>query len=229
MPKALFAATLPSWSEAEILLREAFQGMAAGVVARALTSINPAFCIQRVEGPCLTPTPFMNPEYTEKDVFTTNHDYAGEPMVLRAETTVSTYAAIRAMNPKLPFCAWQVGKSFRRELNDGASAARLRFNEFWQQEFQAVYRADTKADYRGAVIDALLPEISRFTRCKTRVVESDRLPSYALSTLDIEVELPDGKWREIASCSIRADYGEGLLVSETAIGLCRVAAIGGAG
>ena len=228
MTAPLFAATLPVWTEAEIEAREAFQIIAAGTVRRALIKINPAFRVQRFEGPCLTPAAHMNAAYSYRDVFVTNHIYAGDPLSLRAETTASTYAAIRALGPKLPFCGWQVGKSFRRELNDGASASRLRFNEFWQQEFQAVYRADTKADYRAAVIDAIVPQIETFTRCNARVIESDRLPSYSVSTLDIEVRLPNGQWREIASCSIRTDYADGILVSETAIGLCRIVAINSA-
>jgi len=54
---------------------------------------------------------------------------------------------------------WQVGKSFRRELTDGATAAKLRFLEFTQLEFQCIYSSNTKADYREPLIDLVQTEI----------------------------------------------------------------------
>lgn len=205
------------WSEREIELREAFQGIAASTVARTLRGMNPAFRIERVEGPMLHPREAVSTEYGDSDLFVTNH----KGWVMRPETTPSSYEAARRMG-RLPLCVWQAGKSFRREENDGARASRLRFNEFWQQEFQVIYSDSTKADYRAALIAALSPEIARFTGLPVRVVESDRLPSYALSTLDIECQ-HNGDWREVASCSIRTDYAASALVTEIAIGLCRIA------
>ena len=220
MSMALFQyGGLRFWDESQIELREAFQTRAAATVRRTLTAMNPAFHVLRTEGPCLHPRDRVSAAYGDDDLFVTNH----KGFVLRPETTPSSYAWAQRAG-KLPLCVWQVGKSFRRETNDGASAAKLRFNEFWQQEFQCIYAESTKADYRAALIDALRPEIERFTRRPTRVVESDRLPAYSESTLDIECE-HGGKWREVASCSIRTDYGPGTRVAEIAVGLCRIVSL----
>ena len=54
-----------------------------------------------------------------------------------------------------------------------------------------------------------------------RFVESDRLPSYSESTLDIEVPY-NGEWKEVASCSIRNDFSEDTRVAEIAIGMDRL-------
>ena len=215
------------WTESEIELREAFQKQVVSVVKRTLTDMNPAWRYFRTEGPCLTPADRISSEYSETDVFRTNHKSGGGELYLRAETTASSYAFARTVQGKKPICVWQSGKSFRRETNDGASAAKLRFNEFWQLEFQCIYRDDTKADYRGPLISAVSREIERFTLgalCCTTT--SDRLPSYSESTIDIEA-LHNGKWREMASCSIRNDYGDGFKVCEIAIGLDRVATLAG--
>lgn len=216
------------WGEGEILLRDQFQSRAVSVVQGTLNSLNPAWRHYRIEGPCLSPRSRVSTAYGDDDVFVTNHVAGGESMLLRAETTPSSYAYARTLQGKLPVCVWQSGKSFRRETNDGASAAKLRFNEFWQLEFQGIYRADTKADYRGALIEALCPAVRLFTGSEVRVVESDRLPSYSESTLDIEV-LYGGRWTEVASCSIRTDYSDDARVCEVAFGLDRIVEITGAG
>ena len=219
MSKALYhnIGGMRFWSEEEIERRDAFTSLAAGTVRRALSMVNPAFRTFRVEGPCLTPRDFVSDAYSDDDLFTTNMCKAGRVIVLRGETTASTYAWSRVSGERLPVCFWQVGKSFRTETNDGASAAKLRFNEFWQQEFQVIYRVGTKADYRGALIRSL----DALWRCDTRIIDSDRLPSYSRSTIDIEVPF-NGAWKEIASCSIRADYAPSVEVCEIAIGLDRV-------
>ena len=208
------------WSEDEIELREAFQSRVASVIRRTLLDMNPAFRIIRTEGPILTERERMA-SYGDDDVFPVQWNKAATDWALRAETTASSYTVAKTLG-RPPLCVWQAGKSFRKEQNDGASAAKLRFNEFWQQEFQVIYRDDTKADYRSPLVEAVGGEIHRFLRLEVRTVESDRLPSYSLSTVDIEA-LTDSGWREIASCSIRKDYGPGILVTEIAIGLCRVA------
>jgi glycyl-tRNA synthetase len=212
------------WSEDEIELREAFQSRAVSVVRRTLLAMNPAWSFIRAEGPCLAPRSKIGPAYSDDDVFVTNHIAGGEALCLRAETTPSSYAVARASRRKLPLCVWQAGKSFRRETNDGASASKLRFNEFWQLEFQCIYAEGTKADYRAALIPAIEREIGRFTQEMTRVVESERLPAYSSSTLDIEA-VGVGGWREMASCSIRTDYSPDARVCEIAIGLDRVATL----
>lgn len=211
------------WNEDEIELREMMISRLSGVVKRTLTGVNPAWRFFRVEGPILTPDAFINPEYNEQDLFITNHkDWA-----LRAETTASSYEVARRISGKLPICVWQVGKSFRRELSDGATASKLRFNEFYQLEFQCIYAENTQADYRSYLIDALVPEAARFliNNPRMRVVNSDRLPSYSETTLDIEAEF-NGNWKEIASCSIRTDYSKDTRVCEIAFGLDRLVEIG---
>lgn len=209
------------WSEAEIERRASFASLSANAIRRALTNLNPVMQMKRVEGSLLTPRDFVSDAYSDADVFVTQMQKAGQSLVLRAETTASTYAMMRVEKAKLPVCYWQMGKSFRTETNDGASAAKLRFNEFWQQEFQIAHRADTKADYRAAAMDA----VRALLRLESRVVESDRLPSYSVSTLDIEVPYSGG-WKELASCSIRTDYAPDVLVCEIAIGLDRVVETG---
>ncbi len=226
MSEALFnLGGLRFWHEHELELREAFQACTASVVRRTLTAMNPAWRFARCEGPILHPRSVIGPAYTDDDIFVTNDTRGGEQLCLRAETTPSSYAYARSMGGKLPLCVWQAGISSRRELNDGASAAKLRFNSFWQLEFQCIYAPNTLADYRAALIPEVCSEIGRFTRQETRVVPSDRIPAYAESTLDIEA-LHNGQWREMASCSIRTDY-PGAKVCEIAIGLDRVATLSG--
>jgi glycyl-tRNA synthetase len=205
------------WSQDEIELREMFQQRVVAVASRALLGLNPAWRIFRVEGPILTPEDRVSKSYTDKDVFVTNHEIGGSRIMLRPETTASSYEWARKIGGRLPLCIWQAGKSFRRELSDGATAAKLRFNEFWQLELQCIYAVGTKADYRKALIDSLITEVARFTGGAVRVVPSDRLPPYSESTLDIEVN-----GREVASCSIRTDYSEETRVCEIAFGLDRI-------
>lgn len=224
MSEALFGlGGLRFWHEDEIELREAFQARAVSVVKRALLGANPAWRFARCEGPILHPRSQISAAYDESDIFVTNDIRGGDALCLRAETTPSSYAYAKWLGGKLPLCVWQSGISSRRETNDGASASKDRYNSFWQLEFQCIYGADTKADYRAALIDVVADEVARFTRRTARIVESDRLPSYSKSTLDIEISIDNAKWREMASCSIRNDYSGDTLVCEIAIGLCRVA------
>jgi glycyl-tRNA synthetase len=219
------------WNENEIELREAFASRAISVVKSCLLKLNPAWQFYQVEGPILTPSYFIAEHYGDDDVFVTNHKIGDNFLRLRPETTASSYVYAKNLKKKLPLCVYQKGKSFRRELNDGATATKLRFNEFWQLEFQCIYSSSTKADYRAELIKVISSEISRFTMLESRVVASDRLPSYSESTEDIEVnchgvigEIQSG-WREIASCSIRNDFSEDAKVCEIAIGLDRVATL----
>lgn len=219
--------SLRFYDEAEIELREIMTARIANTVKRTLLSVNPAWKSYRVEGPLLTPQTHVSASYDENDIFVTQIEKASARLVLRPETTVSSYMFARkkyAAN-KLPLCVWQVGKSFRVEKSDGATAAKLRFNEFYQLEFQCIYSVGTKADYRAYLMDAVSKEISMFLFGeKIRVVESDRLPSYSESTLDMEVPFKDD-WKEIASCSIRTDFSEDTRVCEIAIGLDRLVEI----
>ncbi len=224
------------WTQDEIELRELFATRVISVVKETLLNMNPAWSFAQMEGPILTPRSVISPAYDDNDLFSTNHIAGDEVLYLRPETTQSSYAYARFLNRKLPLCVYQKGKSFRRELNDGASAAKLRFNEFWQLEFQCIYSNTTKADYRGALIPAVSKEIKRFTNLQTRTINSDRLPAYSEGTTDIESAIwvennkKDGiryieEWREMASCSIRNDYSEDTKVCEIAIGLDRVATL----
>jgi glycyl-tRNA synthetase len=214
------------WNEQEIELREMFTTRCISTVKRTLNTINPSWQFARLEGPCLSPKGYISGSYDDDDVFCTNHVAGGGNLYLRAETTPSSYAYAKFLNKRPPLCVYQSGKSFRRENNDGANASKLRFNEFYQLEFQCIYSNDTKADYRSSLIKEVSKEIERFTMVKTRVVESDRLPAYSESTLDIECEYNNG-WKEVASCSIRKDYSDAMRVCEIAIGLDRVVSIGG--
>jgi glycyl-tRNA synthetase len=211
------------WTEDEIELREAFASRVINVVKRTLLKVNPAWSFAQMEGPILIPQSDINAAYDENDVFSTNHTvYENEILCLRPETTHSSYLYAKHLNKKLPLCVYQKGKSFRRELNDGATASKLRFNEFWQLEFQCIYSDSTKTDYRQHLMSRVSLEIARFTGLTIRINESDRLPIYSESTFDIEVN-HNGTWREIASCSIRNDFVDNTKVCEIAIGLDRIA------
>lgn len=214
--------SLRFWSEDEIKLREQLVSTFADTVSTNLKEVNLAWQCHRIEAPVLTPRSLM-PAYDDDDVFATEHVAGGEQLALRAETTPGSYAWAKFAlnNMKLPLCVWQAGKSYRREQNDGASAAKLRFNEFWQQEFQCIYSADSKADYRAKIIDKVAHAIKLATQSDVRIVESERLPAYSDSTLDIEA-LDGETWREMASVSIRKDFSETTKVLEVAIGLDRV-------
>lgn len=217
------------WSQEEIERRDAMQARFASTIYRTLRAINPAWQMFRCEGPILTPRNLISAAYDASDIYVTNDRRADQDICLRAETTASSYAVARKMQAdgmKLPLCLWQAGKSFRTENNDGASPAKMRYNEFWQQEFQCIYRADSKADYFWPVFDALKADIKRATGKIVLSCPSDRLPAYSQRTEDIEVVLDDSTPREVASCSIRTDYHPDFLVAEFAIGLCRLTELG---
>jgi len=227
MSQALYEIeSLRFWDEDEIEMREMMTARLASVVKQTLLGVNRAWQFKRVEGPLLTPRSFVSPSYDESDIFVTQVKKADSYLALRPETTVSSYMFARQNfdKKKLPLCVWQAGKSFRVEKSDGATAAKLRFNEFYQLEFQCIYSVGTQADYRAALIPFVRKEVSRFLQLDTRVVDSDRLPEYSESTLDIEVPFRD-EWKEIASCSIRKDFSEDTRVCEIAIGLDRLVEI----
>lgn len=212
------------WTEKEIEVREFAIKRLSTSVRTTLLDLNQAWRFARVEGPCLSPRGQISASYDDSDIFITNHVVAGDALCLRAETTPSSYAYARKLGGRMPLCVWQAAKSFRRETNDGASAAKLRFNEFYQLEFQCIYKADSKADYRAALIAAVRQDLEWLLGVQSRVVDSDRLPSYSESTIDIEVPHGDN-WREIASCSIRTDYADDMRVAEIAIGLDRIVSL----
>lgn len=229
MSEALFGlGGLRFWCESEIEARELFQARMVGVFRRTLMKTNPAWKMLRCEGPILHPRAMIGLCYGESDVFTTQDVRGDDVLCLRAETTPSSYLYAKFLRMKLPLCVWQSGLSARRELNDGASASKLRFNVFWQLEFQCIYSCETKADYRAALIPVVQQEIQRMTMAETRVQPSERIPAYAESTIDIEAQ-HGGTWREMASCSIRTDYSDDTRVCEIAVGLDRVATLADGG
>jgi glycyl-tRNA synthetase len=238
-------ALLPSaglrwWTENELAHRELATGALNSAVRDGLLGINNAWTFARTEAPMLIPQSMISPAYGADDVFFLQRSMMGQVMVMRPETTEGSYMRARAIldqyGPKrLPLCVWQVGKSYRVEASDGASASRLRFNEFTQAEWQCVYREDTKADYRAAVMPALERTIGWLTGRQTRVVKSDRTPAYSELTMDVEVlrgtSMVEGvakeHWTEMCSVSTRTDFKwekgtNPLLVLEVAVGLDRV-------
>jgi len=245
------------WSEREIRLRRQFEDHFASEMQNILLAENPAWRFIQVDGPLLTPTANINPNYTENDIWMQRHrsivgldendnitvKYEPE-LVLRPETTPSSYVyAQHLLNThigiKPPFVVWQSGKSFRREQDQVTKNMRLK--EFYQQEFQCIYTADTKNDYHAAVLEPVRKMLAEMVGGKTRLVESDRLPSYSEITMDVEAQTEsyvfateNDKWLEICSISRRTDFPEkarfqtkkgvvekDLLVLEVAIGLDR--------
>ncbi|MDH6232278.1 glycyl-tRNA synthetase [Mesorhizobium soli] len=200
---------LVHWTEREIRLRESAITHIAAEVAVALKAMNSAWDIRRVEAPLLTPRNLISDAYGPEDVFVqqrlSDHDHE---LVLRPETTPSTYVYMHHLltshaKVRLPLCVWQAGKSFRREQDQATKHIRLK--EFWQMEFQCAFAADTANDYHSAVLEPVRCTLAAVTRLPTRIVPSDRLPSYSEVTMDVEVDNGD-KWMEIASISRRTDF-----------------------
>lgn len=240
------------WDEREIRLRHQFEEHFAFTTKEILLETNPAWRFIQVEGPQLTPWKNINPNYTCMDVWAQQSDEElhwepSEPgetfiddddngLVLRPETTPSSYVyACHLLNThsgvKPPFVIWQVGKSFRREQDQVTKNMRLK--EFYQQEFQCIYTADTMNDYHSAILEPVRKMIAEMLNLPSRIVESDRLPSYSEITMDVEVDNGD-KWMEVCSISKRTDFPQkakfqtkkklvekDLLVLEIAIGLDR--------
>lgn len=217
------------WDEREITLRRYLSETFRLRIADTLWNTNPAWKMVQIEAPVLIPSSLLNPEYTEDDVFSMDN------LSLRPETTASSYEYARNLltrheGYKLPLCVWQVGKSFRREQDQPTKFMRLK--EFYQQEFQCIFTADSHMDYHQAVLESIHMAITNALGCQTRVVESDRLPSYSRKTWDVEVDTGD-RFMEVVSVSLRDDFGpiqiqtkKGLiqkdtLVAEVAIGLDR--------
>jgi glycyl-tRNA synthetase len=226
---------LPFFSKEELLTRKYFQDMLELNVQKILKKENSAWDVTQIEGTILTPSDKINPNYTNEDVWF-QESKSDEKMVLRPETTTSSYEYAKLMmehqEVKPPFVVWQTGKSFRREVDQ--SSKHCRFKEFYQQEFQCFYTSDTKNDYQEAVLEPLRKLVERMVGLPARIVESDRLPSYSMRTMDIEVDNGD-KWMEICSISVRTDFDKtaifqakkkvvekDLLVLEIAFGLDRL-------
>ncbi len=198
---------LPFYSEEEILLRERFTQAIARHVQRLLLETNPAWSFHRLEAPCLIPRALVSENYSNDELWTQFEDTPNRQLVLKPETTPSTYAwlieQLRQRTLRPPLCAWQLSKSFRREQDQPTK--HCRFKEFYQQEFQCLYTADTQNDYFAKIIRPLAQAFALEVCCPTRLVVSDRLPSYSEKTWDIEVWNSE-KWMEVASISVRNDF-----------------------
>jgi glycyl-tRNA synthetase (class II) len=237
-------AGLRFWSEREIALREQITARLAGLVRRTLEDMNAAWRVERCEAPMIMPLADFSSAYDPDDVFTLRREMADQAWALRAETTPGSYLYAKRLfqtfGYRPPLCVWQAGQSFRTEASDGATAAKLRFNSFWQLEFQCIYSKATGADYATALREALKTEIGKIIADEVRLVPSDRLPSYATETIDIEGMWHGGaerdEWKEVASTSKRIDFPafepyphttdkNTLVVFEVAIGLDRLVAL----
>lgn len=201
--------SLVHWEEGEILRREEFIRHFSQEVRVFLRSINPAWDVRRVEAPTLVPRHLISNAYENDDVWVQERLTATETeLVLRPETTPSTYAYMTHLlethtGTRLPLCIWQAGRSYRREQEQ--TTAHMRLKEFWQMEFQAAFTADTGMDYHGACLEPVRKMIASVINLPTRIVASDRLPSYSQVTMDVEVD--NGfKWMEVCSISRRTDF-----------------------
>ena len=231
------------WSEREIRLRRVMAEHFQATLRETLLGFNPAWRFVEIEAPLLTPRTLINPNYTNQDVwaqvvYRSVDEQAVEEasLVLRPETTPGSYVAADHMLKsqqgfKLPLVVWQSGKSFRREQDQVTKNMRLK--EFYQQEFQCLYASDTMMDYHAAVMEPVCKMIAEMVHLPTRIVPSDRLPSYSQITMDVEVNNGD-KWMEVCSISRRTDFPskvymqtkkgiveKEVLVLEVAIGLDR--------
>lgn len=224
------------WTKRGIELRRNFEMHYARELYATLLTMNEAWKSFHMEGPLLTPRSVINQNYTNEDIWVQEVLDTETPLALRPETTPSSYVyAQHLLNShppqKPPFMVWQAGKSFRREQEQPIKHMRLK--EFYQQEFQCVFAADTENDYHSNILEPVRRMISETVSLPTRIVESDRLPSYSLKTMDVEVDNGD-KWMEVCSISLRTDFPQkarfqskkgiiekDLLVLEVAIGLDR--------
>lgn len=224
------------WTEEEINLRRHFELTLKNEIYNVLRKANQAWVFHHIEAPLLTPKDIVNPNYTNADIWVQEKIDATDDLVLRPETTPGSYKyAQHILDSYLgqpPFCVWQSGKSFRREQDQVSKNMRLK--EFYQQEFQCIFTADTLNDYHMLILEPVKKIIQKLLSLPTRIVDSDRLPSYSLKTVDVEVDNGD-KWMEVCSISKRTDFPQtakfqtkkgmvekDLLVLEIAIGLDRL-------
>lgn len=232
-------AGLRFWRQSELQLRRRMRDAILDTVHDTLLVLNQMWAMEEVETPPMMPLSRMSAAYDRSDVFVLADPPGGaRPWALRAETTDGTYVLaeriLRTTRLRPPLCVWQMGTSYRRETRDGATAAKLRLNAFSQLELQLIHAEDTKAEIATPLRQALVPVIARLTGLETRLIASDRLPSYATETIDIECRQPDGEWREVASTSRRTDFPivpgfKPCKVVELAFGMDRLVALANGG
>lgn len=191
------------WNERQIALRNHFASHFAREIIAALQNINPAWRAYQIEAPILTPLNILNANYGKEDIYIQD----GGKLALRPETTPGSYAYAQMMlannSAKPPFVVWQVGKSFRREQDQVTKNMRLK--EFYQQEFQCIYTADSACDYQSATQNSIVKMINEAVPGELRVLPSDRLPEYSERTIDIEIKIGE-HFMELASISRRKDF-----------------------
>ena len=230
------------WTPEEMERRDWIKRSLVSTIQQTLLDMNQMWRMLEVETPIMMPMAYMNAAYDADDVFVLQDAPAGgdkdNQWALRAETTDGSYRIarhlLRTTTKKPPLCIYQSGKSFRRETSDGATAAKLRFNEFNQLEFQCIFGETTQAPIAETLRTVLVGHVARLLGRQTRLVTSDRLPSYSTETIDIEAWDDNAEdWREIASTSRRTDFPAvpdlkfKCLVFEIAVGLDRCVALSG--
>ena len=201
------------WDQDQIRLRRMMETHLFSAIESSLKSQNRAFEFVQIEAPLLTPARFINPNYTQDDMFT------AADLVLRPETTMGSYAYAKYLldshtGYRMPLCVWQHGKSFRREQDQPTKFMRLK--EFYQLEFQCIFSPKTANDYSLKLIPDVRNAISEMIG-PCRVEASDRLPDYAEWTQDVICEATS---MEVCSISHRKDF-ENAKVIEVAIGTDR--------
>jgi glycyl-tRNA synthetase len=200
---------LVHWTDREISMRESMQARFAADVFHWLRCQNTAWRIDRVEAPIMIPRSMINTNYTNNDLWVfQRHDNNEPELVARPETTPSTYAwmvdQLQGHNGiRLPWCVWQSGKSFRAEQDQVMKNMRLK--EFYQMEFQCAYSSDTANDYHAGCLEPVRKMLGSALGLPTRVIPSDRLPSYSEITMDVEVDTGE-RWMEVCSISRRTDF-----------------------
>lgn len=207
------------WTEQEIERRNQLVDFCRSTLQYNLLQMNSAFQFVRIEAPILTPSSFINPNYTSDDVFMLNG------LVLRPETTMGSYEAAKDLlsgfhdvKYRVPLVVWQHGKSFRNEQEQPTKFMRLK--EFYQLEFQILFSEKTGNDYYPGVVEAVRHMLQSFIGIPCYKAASDRLPSYSTETTDIMCGTPEAGGMEVCSISRRTDYA-GLKNIEVAIGTDR--------
>lgn len=232
------------WRQNEVRLRNRIKDALTDCVTETLLNLNQMWRFEEVDSPVLMPREMFSCAYDENDIFILHDQIGGKEYALRAETTIGSYKiAEQILNEgamRLPLCIYTAGQSFRQERSDGATAAKLRFNAFYQLEYQCIYakpwvdengkQRGTTAPIASTVRNALVHEVSKITGLDTRLIPSDRLPTYSEETIDIEV-FWNNQWKEVASTSIRTDFPpinklkDPMAVFEVAFGLDRMVAV----
>lgn len=216
----LFTNATVMWRQREIAERDSLINLCYESIREAWIDMNKAVQFERVETPILTPIHLLQGHVDAGFPLIDTNAFTKSQTVLRPETTIGCITAFHSIFPNknqmlknMPFCVWQVGKSFREETNpETMRASKLRLREFYQMEFQLFTSATTKADY---LTSALTQLTNRFGGI---IIEATELPHYSRRTLDWEM---DGL--ELAGCSERTDWEPGIIY-EVSIGLDRLLA-----